>query len=140
MEERAGERRCVVAFQYPKRIIRFHERHLHRPPPPSRPDGRGEGTVARFEGGSLRRLQVPPPASTWEILFWISSAQRRVCRWNWTVFSTVYPSTFSATRNGQRFWRRRTSKSYDSGIINGGRTGKACCWKSGKRCIAAQAV
>ena len=60
------------------------------------------------------------------------------CPLNWTAFNTACRSKSSAMRNERSFWRPRVLQNFASGIISGTRTGKACCWKYGKRCIAAR--
>jgi len=59
---------------------------------------------------------------------------------SWTGSSMGCLSNASVTRNVINFWRQRASKNCAFGIINGEKTAKASCWKSGTLCIGERVV
>ena len=102
----------------PKTVICPHESHRHRPPPPSRPDARGKGIVARTGAGVSR----------------VSSSAASIRK---EIFPDFYPAARLSGTDGFQHGlpehlqrdeeraklQRRASKSCGSGIINGARTG-----------------
>jgi len=88
--------------------------------------------AGRFSGFKFRRQH---PRGKYFLDFYCPTARLSV---ELDGFQHGLRSTSSGTRNGPNISRQRASKNYGFGIISGTRTGKGCCWESGRRFIAGQ--